>query len=760
MDFNGGVQLVYELRRDMLGDMGLTESDVTDRMDKSRARLRERIVAFHSEETKVAILGKDRILVEVPGVQDIQQVKKEIGKPQYLTIRGVLDRAEDTAAASRTRPGAQSGTWYDLPFRLGGGSVKLSEPGTRGEHIEVSRFQPIGPLGEGRFGFVLPLSEKGQELCAAFTTEFFDKEICILLDNRVQDLLWVQARNIREPQITTGSPSDARRLKKLLESGPLPLPFELVQERAVSPVLAAMQQSSLSALTTGVVILLCFFGFNYLHRPYFLLVALLAVALEVGLFVIVANKHWIRISLPQLAGLALLIGMSADAFILVFEHVEKELETGTWKDALKASQKAFKTEIGVIFWAGTTTVLTLGGLYFVEGILSEYFILLALGVAISMSAAIYLRLLMSADPLLRLTHWVSRKKPFAPWVPALRVFDLAKYSSHMTRFYKVGVPIALVVIVVWIAAGWVNLGIDFSGGAQLVVSTEKEVSPEHVRKIADEVFGAACEVQFSPAERHYSIRVATVVETLASRGKDTADGVTAVGSGAPATTDSPGAGSHLAIVPVETRLLERIEKDLGTKTSLIEVELLGQSAALDNTISSLGNAAWGLIVLFVLCALLYISLRVPFLIVLALFCDCALVMAAVLVIGLPVDYPMIAAFLTFAGYSINDSIVVCHEIRAIGKPHMPEMIRSTDPQLAVLVQEAITKGLQHLTSRVFLTSFTTMLTMVPLLFCDGVLRTFGVIFVLGTAVGTLSSVYVVGINARDVVMGDTQVVSR
>ena len=116
--------------------------------------------------------------------------------------------------------------------------------------------------------------------------------------------------------------------------------------------------------------------------------------------------------------------------------------------------------------------------------------------------------------------------------------------------------------------------------------------------------------------------------------------------------------------------------------------------------------------------------------------------------------------MTFAGYSINDSIVVCHEIRAIGKPHMPEMIRSTDPQLAVLVQEAITKGLQHLTSRVFLTSFTTMLTMVPLLFCDGVLRTFGVIFVLGTAVGTLSSVYVVGINARDVVMGDTQVVSR
>ena len=51
-----------------------------------------------------------------------------------------------------------------------------------------------------------------------------------------------------------------------------------------------------------------------------------------------------------------------------------------------------------------------------------------------------------------------------------------------------------------------------------------------------------------------------------------------------------------------------------------------------------------------------------------------------------------------------------------------------------------------------------MLTMVPLLMCDGVLRTFGVVFVFGVAVGTLSSVYIVGLHARDVVMGDTQVV--
>ena len=72
---------VYDLQETVIyrngaADFQLTEEDVAKRMDESRGRLRERIVAFHTEETKVAILGEDRILVEVPGVRDIQRVKK------------------------------------------------------------------------------------------------------------------------------------------------------------------------------------------------------------------------------------------------------------------------------------------------------------------------------------------------------------------------------------------------------------------------------------------------------------------------------------------------------------------------------------------------------------------------------------------------------------------------------------------------------------------------------------------------------------
>jgi SecD/SecF fusion protein len=728
MDFNGGVQLVYQLRQDRLAKMGLTPDDVAQRMDASRQRLRERVVAFHTEETKVAILGEDRILVEIPGVQDIQGVKRQIGKPQYLTVHGVNESSD------RIETGEG---WYVVPEFSGGGSVRLSKAYVRGEHVEPHRFQPMGPVGGNRFGFVLPLSDEGQQVCSDFTTEYYGKEIAVVLDDQVHDLLTVQDPGIREPQITTGTADSARRLLKLLGSGPLPLPFELVQERAVSPVLAAMRQSSLQALSAGVVVLILFFGLTYAHRPYFLLMALMAVALEVGLFVIIANKHWIRISLPQLAGLALLIGMSVDAFILVFEHVERELEEGSWEAALKASQRAFQTEIGVIFWAATTTVLTLGGLFFVEGLLHEYFILLALGVAISLSAAIYLRLCMSADPLLRVAHWLSRQAPFAPWVSKARSFDLIAQADRMARFYKVAVPASLVVIVFCVATGNVTLGIDFSGGAQLVVETDKEVDTEAVRKLASDVFDSSCEVQFSRQERHYAIRIAEVNEELASRTKES----------------KPDAGA----VPLEDQLIQRLEKDLAVTAKLIEVELLGQAAALDNTLSSLGDAAWGLLVLFLLCALLYISLTVPFWIVLALAVDVTLVLGIVLLFGLPIDYPMIAAFLTFAGYSINDSIVVCHEIRAVGKPNMPEAVKKNDPKLAELIRNAVAEGLKPITSRVFLTSITTMLTMVPLLFCDGVLRTFGVIFVFGTLFGTLSSVYVVGVNARDVVMGDTQV---
>jgi len=169
----------------------------------------------------------------------------------------------------------------------------------------------------------------------------------------------------------------------------------------------------------------------------------------------------------------------------------------------------------------------------------------------------------------------------------------------------------------------------------------------------------------------------------------------------------------------------------------------------------MGNAAWGLLVLTVLCAILYVSVTVPFWVLVALISDILLVLAAVTLLRLPLDYPLIAALLTLAGYSINDSIVVCHSIKALGKPHMPEFVSASDPTLQEKIDEAIALGLRPLSSRVFLTSFTTALTMTPLLFQDGVLFTFGVVFVLGTAVGTLSSVFIVGIHASDIVMGDT-----
>ena len=209
---------------------------------------------------------------------------------------------------------------------------------------------------------------------------------------------------------------------------------------------------------------------------------------------------------------------------------------------------------------------------------------------------------------------------------------------------------------------------------------------------------------------------------------------------------------------LETELLKTVEAELGVKAEIVAVELLGSAAALSNTFQSLQNAAWGVLVLFVLCALLYISLRVPFWIVVALTVDVILVLGMILTLGVPIDYPMIAAFLTFAGYSINDSIVVCHEIRQLGKSHMPEMVRANDPKLPDMILHAIGLGLRPLSSRVMLTSITTMLTMVPLLLSDGVLRTFGVVFVFGTAAGTLSSVFIVGARARDVVLGDTQLV--
>lgn len=763
MDFKGGVQLVYELKPGYLKKRGLKLEDIKKKMDDSRERLRRRVVAFaKTEESKVVILGDDQILVEIPGTQNIEKVKKEIGKPHYLTIRGILEEAD--------QPPEDEPNWFQLPIEKKW--VRLSNPGATGEHILFDKFGEPFPSGDPesgramRWAFALPLSEEGQDSFAEFTTTFENQRTAILLDDEIHDVLWVMSGGLREPQIEVNSDHDARRLMKLLRSGPLPLPFELVQQKTVSPVLAAMRESSIRAISFGVLFLILFFGFNYLHRPFYLLVTLGAVALEVGLFIVIANEGLIRISLPQLAGLALLIGMSVDAFILVFEHIEQDIdsepsptaeagdgdeeeeqvEVSELEAAIELSRKAFATEFGVIFWANVTTILSLGGLYFVRGVLNEYFVLLALGVCISLSAAIFLRMLMGVNFLVGLTHWANRKKPFAPWLTWIRGIDLTKHAPQMTRFYKIAVPVALLIVVVGSLTGWTKLGIDFSGGTVVVVQLPKEgapVSPEKVRKLADDVFGLDCEVQFSAEERHYGIRVPKML---------TQD----VGGESIAHVASVATGATPGKTAIETLLIQKLKQELGQDVTLVGVDQLGSAAALDNTLSSMGNVLWGFLVLTILCAILYVSVTVPFWVVVALVVDILLVLAAIVLLRIPIDYPMIAAFLTFAGYSINDSIVVCHSIKALGKPHMDEFVQADDPRLKEKIDHAIAMGLKPLSSRVFLTSITTMFTMTPLLFCDGVLQTFGIIFVLGTAFGTLSSVFIVGIRASDIVMGDTQ----
>jgi SecD/SecF fusion protein len=748
MDFNGGVQLVYQLKSDYLEKKGLTLKDVASAMEDSRRRLRLRVVSFHSEESRVALLGKDRILVEVPGVQDIAQVKRELGRPQYLTIQGILDVSEDPGEGRYQVPSSYSVQPHPLEKKW----VTLSEPGCAGEHIEFEKFGAPQEGNGGEWYFGLPLNFEGQESFSAFTTQFVDQDVAILLDGAIQpgSILRVQSGGLRSPSVSTGTYPDAMRLISLLRAGPLPLPFELVVERSVSPVIAATRESSIRALSLGILILVLFFGLNYLHRPYFLLMALTAVALEVGLFVLIANAGWIRISLPQLAGLALLIGMSVDAFILVFEHIEQEIDASDEQQlsglerAINKSQRAFATEFGVIFWASVTTVASLGGLYFVEGVLQEYFVLLALGVAISLSAAIFLRLIMGVRFVAWATHWASRERPLVPWLGWIRGLDLTVYAPHMTRFYKIALPVCLVIIVAGWGLGRGKLGIDFSGGTHLSISALPGVTPEQVREIADDVFDARCEVQTSETSNGQHQLTVRVPGMEAQR----------IGGDSSIKEEA----ELFKVKPLVGELLKRLESDLGLDqpVTLLSVEQLGSAAALDNTLGSLKNVLWGFLVMTVLCACLYVSLRVPLWVLAALVADMILVLTAITLLGIPVDYPMIAAFLTFAGYSINDSIVVCHSIKALGKPHMEKYVEANDPQLKEKIQDAIAMGLKPLSSRVFLTSLTTMLTMAPLLFVgDGVLKTFGLIFVLGTAVGTLSSIYIVGINAEDIVMGDT-----
>ena len=737
LDLQGGMQLALEL-------------DQSERVSADPARdielaltiLRKRIDEFGVIEPLVQQAGKDRIIVELPGLRDPERAKAIIRRNAFLEFRitdesRALDRALpalDRALAGLGVPIGQlivpagEGTPGATP-----GEYAVPEPLWRSvdsalRRPEVRRLWPRGidlkwaDTTSGEHRLLYALSDRpmitGQNLVdaraqtdpltnGAEVTFLLDHEggrrlgdgtgknvggyMAILLDGQVQGRPPViESRIEREGRIRMGGRSlaEAQDLAITLRAGSLPTPLRIVEQREVGPSMG--EDSIRGGITAGVVgtalVIAIVIG-------YYALSGVLAV-LALGLYALICfgalALFGANLTLPGLAGFVLSIGIAVDANVLIFERIREEQSRGA--GAARALAEGFRHAMPAIIDSNLTTIITAFCLYrFGTGPVRGFGVTLIIGILASMVTAVF----------------VTRTL-YLVWLrlcPATTAFSVGRIRllQHMA-FDFIGArrkAYAVTAALLLIGAGFlgtrgVTYGVDFKGGTLHEVSLVRPAEAGPVRSALEAHGVRGAEVQRVGAGEGLRVRAEGDPEsTLAAV--------------AGALDDAVGQGQY------EVTRSESVGPKVGA-----ELRMQAVMAILLSFLGVLVYLAWRFEWRFGLAA------------VAATAHDILVTIAFIVALGLEINLVVVAALLTVVGYSLNDTIVIFDRVR--------ENLRE---RRGAPLGEVLNRSVNETLPRTVVTGGTALATLAALaLFGGEVIRPFAVIMFFGIFTGTFSSIFI------------------
>ena len=352
--------------------------------------LRNRVNELGVAEPVIQQQGADRVVVQLPGVQDTVQAKKIIGSTATLEYRAVDESNDAFSAAATGRIPPESRLYTDQD----GNPVLLKK------RLIVSGNQLIGASGgfdqqTGQPMVSVTLDGVGAARMLAFTRENVGNRMAVVYieqkpgGRRIEEVISVAV--VREPFgkrfQTTGLDSigEATQLALLLRAGALAAPMEIVEERTVGPSLGRDNvEKGFKSVVIGFVLVLIFMAIYY---RVFGLVANVALFANLVLLVSMLSMLGATLTMPGIAGIVLTVGMAVDANVLIFERIREELRNGNTPQAsIRAGyEKAFST----IADANITTLIAAFVLFlFGTGPVKGFAVTLSLGIMTSMFTAI------------------------------------------------------------------------------------------------------------------------------------------------------------------------------------------------------------------------------------------------------------------------------------------------------------------------------------------------------------------------------------
>jgi preprotein translocase subunit SecD len=384
--------------------VALTEAAINDRVrqavDQAMQVISKRIDEVGTLEPLIQRQGADRILIQVPGVDDPQRIKDLVGRTAKLTFRMVdASVSPEQAAQGRVPPEAEV---------LKGPAKEGSPPYVVEKRVLVSG----DDLTDAQAGFDQRTSEpivtfkfntNGAKRFAQATQENVGRPFAIVLDNEV-----VSAPVIREP-ILGGSGQisgsftveQANDLAIVLRSGALPAKLTPIEERVVGAGLGQDSiENGLRASYVGAALVVLFMFMAY---GKFGLFANIAVAVNIAMILGILSLLNATLTLPGIIGIVLTIGIAVDSNVLIYERIREEVRAG--RTAIAAIDAGFKRALATILDSNITTFIAAAVLFFIgTGAVRGFAVTLGVGIITTVFTAFTLTRLM-------VSWWVRWKRP-------------------------------------------------------------------------------------------------------------------------------------------------------------------------------------------------------------------------------------------------------------------------------------------------------------------------------------------------------------
>jgi len=370
----------------------------TQTIEQSMEIIRRRIDPDGTKEPVIQRQGADRILVQLPGVDDPEEIKRLLGRTAKLTFQLVDTSmtAQEAMDRGRTPPG----------------SVLLAGDGDDGQfYVVEKRVMVSGELLEtaqasfdqnNRPSVSFTLNATGAKRFGRVTGANVGRPFAIILDGKVVSAPTIQSQIFGSGQITGSfTVAETNELALILRAGALPAPLIVMEERSIGPGLGA--DSVAAGQIAAVVALVLVIVYMILSYGLFGLLADVALAVNVVLILGALSAIQATLTLPGIAGIVLTMGMAVDANVLVFERIREELRRG--RSVMAAIEGGYSRAISTIIDSNLTTLFAALFLYvFGSGPIKGFAVTLSIGIATSLFTAVMVTRML-------IIIWLERKRP-------------------------------------------------------------------------------------------------------------------------------------------------------------------------------------------------------------------------------------------------------------------------------------------------------------------------------------------------------------